>query len=192
MINRVSKLTVTVCSFLLLITSVANANEGDVVYFNFDQFYEHSKIIKDVQTKISDQLKQARMSLMEKNEKIEQLREELTNSNDYSSSGLKKRRKKLEQLQDSLSKESSKFKNNARILIQDSRSQINLAVEKIIKAVAKQERYSLVINASPEGDVKQRLTPAKKVVLFTDGQHDITPLVADVFDQQSSVSQFIK
>ena len=170
-------------TLLLLFSATANAADS-VAYVDFERVYRDSKNIRanidDVNTQFQSRAQELEKMGQEARVLQEQLQKEALTLGE---SEKKEINTKLTELTRNLNRKHQALTEDRGLQIQERQKAIDLELRSIIEAIAKEKKYTMVLNpfiAIPAGE--RLLTHS--ILLYADKNTDITEEIIKRFDQQ--------
>jgi outer membrane protein len=173
----------------LFLSASGLAAEGDLVYVDFDRIYAESKVASAVVDDIKAEFGDREKSLRESSEKIKSLREELEKESLTLGDAEKRaREQEIGSLEREFVRERSAFGEDFNLRLQERRNVVDAEIERIIRKLAEENKYGMVINPYLVLPLGGR-TITHNIILYADDRVDITDEVIDLFDKEARVSR---
>lgn len=176
---------------LLAAGGAAAADPQMIVYVNYERIYQESKIVQQVHDSIRVVFQERENALREQDKKIRALRGDLEKET-LTLSDAERGNKSAEivQLERRFGRERQALLEDRGAVAGQRRRQIDGEIDKVIKALASERNYLMIINPYLVLPLPGNQTLTHNIILFADAKADITADVVARFDEQTDASLF--
>ena len=164
---------------------------GEVAFVNFERVYQESKVVQEVRDVINADFLDRETKLRDQDDEIRGIAESLEkDALTLSDADREKRRAEIEQKERNFVRDRRALVEDRGVIMQERRRLIDIAIAKIIEEVAEEREYSMVINPYLTLPLSGNRTLTHNIILFADGDADITADVISQFDSEMKAANF--
>lgn len=177
-----------VCAALL---AGGAASAHGVVYVDIDRVYQESTIIRAVRDAINADFKEREDALRAQGETIRTMGEDLEKEAlTLDDEELESRRGELEQLDRNFVRDRRALVEDRGVVMQERRRLIDVAVAKVIEAIAMEREYAMVLNPFVVLPAGNRTFTHTSFFYADEEKTDITADVVSRFDSEADAASF--
>ncbi|MDM5148034.1 OmpH family outer membrane protein [Candidatus Persebacteraceae bacterium Df01] len=183
------KTAILITALTIAISGGAQAQESQVAFVNFERIYQESKVVKAVRDEINVTFRSREKKLEEQGDKLRALQEELQKESlTFSEAQKESRISEIEQKGRQFERDRRALLEDRGAMLQEQRRTLDVEIAKIIEAIAREKKYSMVLNPYLTLPISDNRTLTHNILLYADASADITGDVIERFDKQARLN----
>lgn len=175
-----------ICAVFAAAAVPAPAFAAGIVYVDFDRIYRDSQVINDIRGEISAEFRDREDELKAAGEEIRALKEEMEKEALILSDAEKgERAREIDAKERNFLRDRGALREDIGLRFQERRRAIDAELERVIKTMAEERKYDMVLNPYIVLPFGER-TLTHNVILYSNETADITNDVIKFFDEKAT------